>query len=289
MSTPWSVTTHYENFPVGSVLLPADQRPAVAALYRFARHADDVADEGDAPAGARRDELDAMDRAVRRLAAGLVPGHEAVDPLAPHARRLGLPTQPLRDLLSAFRQDVDGGRHPDFASLRDYCRRSADPVGRLVLRVAGVDDRRADALSDRICTALQLVNFAQDFARDWERGRLYIPLDELHRAGLDDSAIGRAVAGGAAPASLRALLAAQGARARAFLESGIGLVARVPRRLGWEVSAVVAGATRLCDRLDAAARDPLRARQRLRAADAPAVARLALRIHARAVRAGSPA
>ena len=282
MPTAWSVTEHYENFPVGSRLLPAHQRGAVAALYRFARYADDVADEGDAPAAERLAELAALDAALMRLGAGAAPGHAVVEPLAPHVARLGLPVRLLRDLLSAFSQDAAGARFADYAALRDYCRRSADPVGRLMLRIGGVDDARADALSDRICSALQLINFAQDFALDRRRGRRYVPDDEWRAAGLDEAALDCALAR-AAPAAprLRTLLAAQTARARALLESGAPLAARVPRRLGWEIGAIVAGGLRLCDRLAAPAHDALRAPVRLGARDALPIAALAWRLRPR--------
>lgn len=289
MSTAWSVTPHYENFPVGSVLLPASLRPAVAALYAFARYADDVADEGDAPAGARRAELAALDAALVWLAAGQAPCHPAVDALAAPVRALALPVGPLRHLVSAFDQDAAGGRFADYAALRDYCRRSADPVGRTMLRLFGVRDARADALSDRICSALQLVNFAQDFALDWRRGRLYVPADEWRASGLSADEIDRVLAGGGpAPARLRALLAAQAARARALLASGAPLVARVPRRLGWEVRAIVAGGLRVCDRLAARGYDPTGAPLRLGARDALPIAWGALRLRARAARGASP-
>lgn len=282
MSTPWSVTEHYENFPVGSFLVPAAQRAAIAALYRFARYADDVADEGDASAELRLGELGALDIAVSDLGRGKPVTHPAVAPLAPHVRTHGLPLGLLHDLLSAFAQDVRTARYASFAALRDYCRRSADPVGRLVLRISGVDDARSDALSDRICTGLQLLNFVQDVGSDLDRGRLYIPLDELHAAGLAQTDVGcavaRARAGEATPTRLRALLGAQTARARALLESGAALPERLPRRLGWEIRAILGAALCVCNRLEAARYDVLRAHVRLRAADAGSIFFLAWRL-----------
>ena len=279
MSSAWSVTSHYENFPVGSLLLPAAQRAAVEALYRFARYADDVADEGDARPAERAAELAALDEAVQRMAAGAPADHPAVEPLAPHVAALSLPTALLRDLLSAFAQDAAGPGFDDLAAMRDYTRRSAEPVGRLVLRIAGVRDPLADRLSDRICSALQMINFAQDFAADWRRGRLYVPLDEWRATGIDAAAVDAAVAGCApVPAGLPPLLRAQVARARALLVSGAALPARLPRRLGWEVRAVMAGGLRVCTRLD---RDPaasLGRPVRLGAADGLPIAATMLRL-----------
>ena len=278
MPSPWSQADHYENFPVGSWLLPAAQRPAVGALYRFARYADDVADEGDAPAAARHAELDALDSAVARLGRGAPPGHAAVAPLEAHARRLGLPTELLSALLSAFRQDVDTTRYPDYAALADYCRRSADPVGRLMLRIFGIARPDDDVLSDRICTGLQLVNFAQDVAIDWRRGRLYMPLSELRAHGVFEADIDAATRHGSPSPALRALVRAQVERARAMLESGAPLAARVPTRLAWELRLIVSGGLRICDRLAACGFDPFGARPALGARDAPALLAGALRL-----------
>lgn len=278
MPSPWSQADHYENFPVGSWLLPAAQRPAIAALYRFARYADDVADEGEAAPAERHAELDALDAAVARLAAGEPAGHPAVAALAPHVRRLGLPTPLLSALLSAFRQDVDTTRYADYAALADYCRRSADPVGRLMLRIFGIDQPASDTLSDRICTALQLVNFAQDVAIDWRRGRLYMPLSDLHAHGVREEDVDAATHGGAPSPALRALVRAQVERARAMLESGAPLAARVPARLAWELRLIVSGGLRICDRLAACNHDPFGARPSLGARDAPALLAGALRL-----------
>ncbi len=175
---------HYENFPVASRLLPAAMRPHVAAVYAYARTADDIADEGSAPAEERLARLDAWQR--RLHAAVAVERSEA----APHAhedlivvalahsiRSLDLPITLFDDLLSAFGQDTMTTRYDSWADVFDYCRRSANPVGRLVLRIAGYRDERLDRSSDALCTALQLTNFWQDFSHDWLIGRLYVPRD----------------------------------------------------------------------------------------------------------------
>ena len=175
---------HYENFPVASRLLPAAMRSHVAAVYAFARVADDLADEGSAPAAERLAQLDAWQR--RLHAAVAVERQEA----APHAhqdlivvalahsiRSLDLPITLFDDLLSAFGQDTMTTRYASWAEVFDYCGRSANPVGRLVLRIAGYRDEALDRSSDALCTALQLTNFWQDFGHDWVIGRLYIPRD----------------------------------------------------------------------------------------------------------------
>jgi squalene synthase HpnC len=175
---------HYENFPVASRLLPAAMRPHVAAVYAYARTADDIADEGSMPAEERLAKLDAWQR--RLHAAVAVERSEA----APHAhedlivvalahsiRSLELPITLFDDLVSAFGQDTMTTRYDSWADVFDYCRRSANPVGRLVLRIAGYRDEALDRASDALCTALQLTNFWQDFGHDWIIGRLYVPRD----------------------------------------------------------------------------------------------------------------
>lgn len=269
---PTAVTSvdHYENFPVASLLVPAPLRPAIAAIYRFARHADDIADEGDAPAQQRLADLALLATALRDPST-VVP---VVAALHPHLKSHGLPVEPFEALLSAFRQDVSTTRYTDFAAIADYCRRSADPVGELVLRLFGAwrDDTRAP--SGQICTALQLINFLQDLAIDWRRGRLYLPLDELRAAGLGESDLEQASRENRAPAALRAFVGAQSTRAREMLESGASLIPRVPRRLGWELRAIVAGGTRVLDKLSANGHDPFAARPSLSWRDAPALALL---------------
>lgn len=265
-----SSVDHYENFPVASLLLPARLRPAIVAIYRFARHADDLADEGDATPAQRIAGLDALADGLRNPAATI----PVLVDLRPHLQAHRLPIEPFEALLSAFRQDVETCRHPDFAALQDYCRRSADPVGELVLRLFEAWNEDTRLPSSRICTALQLINFLQDTATDWHRGRLYLPLDELAAAGLGETDVAAAAAAGRACPRLRALLAEQAARARGLLESGASLVPRVPRRLGWELRAIIAGGLRILDRLAANDHDPFDARPTLGWRDAPALVRL---------------
>ena len=187
---------HYENFPVASMLLPRRMRPHVAALYAFARAADDFADEGDRSADERHRLLDGWHARLLEAVAGATstiqrapesgePDHtrEIFLALGATIRRLQLPPALLEDLLSAFRQDVTVTRYATWPALFDYCRRSANPVGRLVLRIAGYDDSELDEWSDAICTALQLTNFWQDLKSDCDRGRIYLPREEMQAHG----------------------------------------------------------------------------------------------------------
>lgn len=262
---------HYENFPVASVLVPRRLRPALTAIYSFARYADDVADEGDASPSQRLQELAAL-----RLALEAVDGatHPAVEPLRPYIRMHALPTEDFTALLSAFEQDVRVQRYPDQAAVLDYCTRSANPIGRLMLQLFDARNRDTIALSDAICTALQLINFLQDFAIDWRRGRLYVPLDALAREGVDERTLADAVAEGRAPRPLRAVLASQAERCDALLESGAPLVRLVPGRLAWELRAILAGGRRILERLAATGFDPIATRPALRPRDALALLRL---------------
>ena len=189
--------SHYENFPVASRLLPRPMRPHVAAVYAFARVADDIADEGVAPAAERQARLRAWQERLHRAAAGSA----APSPDPPAATRddliviaLGhsirtrdLPVSLFDDLLSAFGQDTMTPRYDSWSDVLDYCRRSANPIGRLVLRIAGCRDAELDRSSDALCTALQLTNFWQDFGRDWRAGRLYVPREVTRACGALDA------------------------------------------------------------------------------------------------------
>jgi squalene synthase HpnC len=259
---------HYENFPVASWLMPARLRPAVVAIYRFARHADDVADEGDALPAERLAALAALREALNRARAGTDPGDPVVAQLVPHVAAHRLDWSRFDALLSAFEQDVTVHRYPDTATLLDYCRRSADPVGHLMLALSDQLDDTTRPLSNCICTALQLINFLQDAAIDWRRGRLYLPLDALARHGLDESDVARASAAGRAEPALRACVAAEARRAGEMLAAGAPLARRVGGRLGWELRAIVAGGNRILARLARGGHDPFAARPALSARDA---------------------
>ncbi len=250
---------HYENFPVASFLVPPRERRAVVAIYRFARAADDLADEGDAPPQARLDALAGFRRAVDAIAGRIddpVLGEAPFAELARAVREHALPTAPLADLLSAFAQDVTVHRYADFAALRDYCRRSADPVGRLLLALYRRESPANLEASDAICTGLQLANFWQDVAVDHAKGRVYLPQDDLARHGVTE----RQIAESRCDAAWRALMRFQTARARALLVSGRPLASRLPWRIGLELRAVVAGGLAILDRIDAVDGDVFRSR-----------------------------
>ena len=250
---------HYENFPVASILLPRRLVPAVEAIYAFARGADDVADEGDAAPAERLAALAAYEAALDEIGAGRTPDGAMFARLAAVVRQYGLDLQPLRKLLSAFRQDVVTTRYPDHAALLDYCLRSADPVGRLMLALYGVGGAQNLRQSDAICTALQLINFWQDVGIDIRKGRIYLPQDDLQRFGVAESDI---VAQAVTPA-WRALMAFEVDRARTLMLSGAPLATRLPGRIGWELRLVIQGGLRILESIEAAAYDVFRRRPQL--------------------------
>ncbi|MEP6657562.1 MAG: squalene synthase HpnC [Betaproteobacteria bacterium] len=254
---------HYENFPVASVLLPSRLRPAVVAIYRFARSADDLADEGDVPATQRLADLDRYGRALDAIERGESPSVAPFPELALAVRRHRLPVPLLRDLLSAFAQDVTVERYPTYGDLSDYCRRSANPIGRLLLHLYGAATTANFRWSDAICTALQLANFWQDVASDWARGRIYLPLDEMRRFGVTPETIALARADDA----WRGLMQFQTTRTRMLLESGRPLVRTLPWRMGLELSGVLAGGHWVLDAIDRAGGDVFRHRPQLRRGD----------------------
>ena len=267
---------HYENFPVASILLPRRLRPAVTDIYRFARTADDIADEGDAAAPARLAALRTYQQALDAIDQGTALPAEAPQavfgPLAQTLARHALPVAPLHRLLLAFIQDVTKTEYADEAELLDYCTRSANPVGEIMLHLYGHADARNLAESDAICTGLQLTNFCQDVAIDLRKPRLYLPLTDLHAAGIDP----RDVAAAQGSPAWRGLMHQQVARARAFLLRGAPLALRVPGRIGWELRLVVCGGLRILHRIDAADYDVFNARPTLARPDWLAIARQAL-------------
>ncbi len=250
-----SSVDHYENFPVASWLCPAPLRPAVAAIYRFARTADDMADEGERTASDRLDELAAY-RAELDAALGGQPATrwpQVFGPLVLAVQRHTLDPELLRALLSAFQQDVrhtdSGHRYADLPELLDYCARSANPVGRLLLQLWNVRHEEALLRSDRICSALQLINFWQDLSRDLPRGRIYLPTNVLrrHGAAVDDFLPGSEARG----RERNAVVAELCAHARGLMQMGAPLVHEAPGRAGWELRLVVQGGLRVLDRIEA--------------------------------------
>jgi len=263
---------HYENFPVASLLVPRSLRPAVVAIYRFARAADDVADEGEATPADRLAELARFEQALDVIAAGSLPRESLFAELGAVVATHRLPIDLLRDLLSAFRQDLMTQRYSTHAALVDYCRRSANPIGRLLLHLYGVATPVNLERSDAICTALQLINFWQDVALDWSKGRVYLPQEDLARFGVDE----RQIAEGRCDAGWHALMAFETRRTRSLLEAGRPLVRELPWRLGLELSGVLAGGHRILDGIEAAGGDVFRRRPRLHRMDWAIVAARAL-------------
>jgi len=247
---------HYENFPVASWLLPAPLRPPIEAIYAFARSADDIADEGDASDAERLARLDGYLRALDEIAAGGTPPEPVFARIAWAIREYGLPIPLLRDLIDAFRQDVVKKRYATYDELLDYSRRSANPVGRLVLQVMRMASGGNTQRSDAICSALQLVNFWQDVAIDWRKGRIYIPEEDLVRFGVSAGDIEASLA----DSRWRALMAFECERTRALLMRGAPLANDLPGRLGIEIRATVAGGSRILDRIDAVGGDVFRHR-----------------------------
>jgi len=256
---------HYENFPVASVLLPEPLRRPVSVIYRFARTADDFADEGNLPPPERLACLEGYRTELRRLEAG----QSSASPLFKELREVvaayRLPLDPFHDLLDAFSQDVAKQRYANFYELMDYCHRSANPVGRLMLHLYGRTDETSRACSDAICSALQLTNFWQDVESDFHRNRIYLPQDDMARFGVSEAQIAaRDVSGG-----WWNLMRFQIDRSRWMMLRGAPLAKRLPGRVGLEIRGVVQGGLMILDRLERTKGDVFRHRPVLRAWDWP--------------------
>ncbi|MCX8017341.1 MAG: squalene synthase HpnC [Rhodocyclaceae bacterium] len=258
---------HYENFPVASLLLPARLRKAVAAIYAFARSADDIADEGDWPAHERLTRLAEYLAELERLERNEPSAHPIFQRLAPHIAAHGLPLALFRDLIDAFRQDVVKHRYADYAELLDYCRRSANPIGRLLLHLFDAVTAENLADSDAICTALQLINHWQDVGIDLAKPvpRIYLPQDDMARFGVSEATLRCRLAS----AEFQALMAFQVARARALMLAGAPLGRRLPGRIGLEIRCIVAGGLAILDKIEAVGYDVFTRRPRLDAFDWP--------------------
>jgi squalene synthase HpnC len=257
---------HYENFPVASWLCPPRLRPAIQAIYWFARTADDIADEGDAPANERQRDLAAYRAELLAVAAGASangPWRGVFDPLGRAISEHRLPLAPLLALLDAFEEDTRHAGYDDRAHVLAYCERSANPIGRLLLHLHGLHSKSMARRSDAVCTALQLVNFWQDLSLDVPRGRLYIPREDAARHGLTPSA---GMACPHAPAA-RALVAEMVDWARELMREGAPLALEVPGRIGWELRLVVQGGLRILEKIEAMDCASFACRPRLRAPD----------------------
>ncbi len=266
---------HYENFPVASWLCPKHLRAPIIAIYQFARAADDIADEGTATAAERLNELAAFRVDLDACSRGLPISARwpaIFAPLGQMIAQFNLPVGLLADLLDAFEQDVaksrDGALYANQAELLDYCRRSANPVGRLVLHLYGVTDEISLTQSDHICTALQLINFWQDLSTDIPRGRFYLTQSDCETHGVTQADL---LALKQTP-NATALIADNVRRARATMQAGTALVKRVPGRAGWELRGVVQGGLRILDKIEAMGFATLNARPKLSAWDVPVIA-----------------
>ncbi len=246
--------THPENFPVASILCPPHLRPAIAAIYAFARAADDIADEGHLSTEERLNSLRAFRHALQTPEAASGAQAAIFSPLHQVIEQFQLPVALLDDLLKAFEQDVQasaqGSTYPDMQGLLGYCQLSANPVGRLLLHLYGVKDAQAFLRSDAICSALQLINFWQDLSEDIPRGRFYLPQDQVHKE---------------TPLLIESLCE----HAYQLMLQGAPLVHQVPGRAGWELRLVVQGGLRILEKVRALGPQVLSQRPRLRAWDFP--------------------
>jgi squalene synthase HpnC len=257
---------HYENFPVASLLLPAPLREPVEVIYRFARSADDLADEGTDPADIRLARLNHYRAQLQRIEHSQPPSEPLFQALQKTIRDHALPVQLFRDLVDAFSQDVTKKRYANFDEVMDYCRRSANPVGRLLLllfkRTTDSELRRSDA----VCSALQLINFWQDVDIDYTRDkRVYLPNDEMARHGVTE----RHLQEKQCDEAWRSLMRLQVQRARALMLSGAPLGRALPGRVGLEIRATVQGGLRILEKIEKADYDVFRRRPVLKAADWP--------------------
>jgi len=261
---------HYENFPVASLLMPSALRQPVAAVYWFARSADDFSDEGDLPPEQRIALLHNYRSELDRIAQGEPSDNPIFQRLTPVIIRYKLPIDLFRDLLDAFCQDVVKDRYTDYAELLDYCRRSANPVGRIMLHLFDAATEENLRQSDAVCSALQLINHWQDVAVDMKKGRegrIYLPEEDLTRFGVAPEQLRR----GLCDDNFRHLMKFQVDRARALMLSGAPLGRRLPGRMGLEIRAIIAGGLRILSKIEGVDYDVFRRRPRLTALDWPLI------------------
>lgn len=257
---------HYENFPVASLLVPSALRAPIEAIYRFARSADDLADEGSDPPDLRLRKLHGYHAGLAAIEAGATPEDAMFHDLARVIRRHALPVGLFRDLLDAFMQDVTKKRYASFSEVMDYCRRSANPVGRLLLHLFKRTTEPELRAADAICSALQLVNFWQDVDIDYRRDqRIYLPQDEMLRHGVTEAHLSER----RCDPAFRALMKFQVGRTREMMLAGAPLGRRLPGRIGMEIRATVQGGLRILDKIEAAGYDVFRRRPVLQAWDWP--------------------
>jgi squalene synthase HpnC len=263
--------THYENFPVASLLLPAHLRYAVSVIYHFAREADDIADEGNASETERLQALQSYEDELLLIQAYIQAERPLFKTLQHVVRIHKLEVQSLLDLISAFKQDVVKTRYANFEELLDYCRRSANPVGRLMLQLYSADTAQNRQWSDQICTALQLINFYQDIANDLQKhgqtGRIYLCHDEMQAAGITESDLRNQ----RLDSTWQAFFLYNVARAEQLLLAGKPLSRRLTGRIGFELRMIVAGGERIIYKLKRSRGDIYHHRPTLNAFDWPII------------------
>lgn len=263
---------HYENFPVASLLCPAHLRPAITAIYHFARCADDLADEGEASAAQRLADLTRYRADLNAIASNKSPSSEwlpVFHSLKPILHKFQLPQKLLTDLLDAFEQDIrytaEQRRYADDTELLDYCTRSANPVGRLLLHLYGIGDELSLTQSDQICSALQLINFWQDVQIDIARARWYPSLQTMQRFGVADAELQT----DKDSTNASKLIAYYASAARDMMQKGAPLARRIPGRAGWELRLVVQGGLRILDKIEALNHTTWRQRPKITVLDIP--------------------
>jgi squalene synthase HpnC len=275
---------HYENFPVASLLLPRRLRRPVEDVYRFARGADDLADEGDATPEERRAALAAYDAQLSRIERGETPARDPAGPmfdaLAATVAAHGLSVELLHDLLSAFSQDCVVRRYDDDPPLLDYCRRSANPVGRLMLQLYGADSAIHRQWSDRICTALQWINFWQDVAIDRDKDRVYLPRADLARFGVTEAMLFGDARTLVERGEWKQLMRHEVVRTRAMMHAGSPLALALKGRIGLELRLIVQGGLRILEKIEQVDYDVFFRRPKLGRGDALLMIWRALRMRA---------
>ncbi len=237
--------THYENFPVASILLPMRLRKPIGLIYSFSRQADDFADEGDLSPAQRLALLDGFKQELDLIHTNAVPKTPFFVTLQVMIQAHQLPLTPFYDLLDAFSQDVVKSRYENFDELMDYCRRSANPIGRLLLHLYGTATPQNITFADAICSSLQIINFLQDVAIDYKKNRIYFPLDEMQKYSIDE----RQIASGDTSGAWGSFMEFEINRARNLLQSGAPLGLILPGRIGLEMRTIIAGGMHILHKL----------------------------------------
>jgi squalene synthase HpnC len=253
---------HYENFPVASFLIPKRLRRDVAIIYWFARTADDLADEGNYTAEERLKQLNSFEERLCSLLKGSFNSHFE-SALFETIKNNNLHPEYFFDLLSAFKQDVTKNRYSDFNELLDYCRRSANPVGRLMLQLFKIKDEAADSASDKICTALQLTNFYQDVHKDYGKGRIYFPQEELDRFNVAETDFQNS----SASRNFKDMLKFNIDRAETMFDEGRLLLNFLDGRIYWEIKLTLLGGKEILKRIKRSGYDVFKFSPKLKKSD----------------------